>query len=119
MLTTTAAREPLEHELLSATAKRITLVVVLPLIRVGIITAIEARPQLGVAKDLICFVDASHLLLGLLLGDALLDGLVGVELLRGLAVGGLDLALVGVVGYGEDLVVVLALAALQGDLGLV
>lgn len=116
---TTATREPLEHELLSAAAKRITLVVILPLIRVGIITAIEARPQLGVAEDLVSFIDASHLLLCLLFSDSLLDGLVGVELLRGLAVGGLDLALVGVVGHGEDLVVVLAFAPLEGDLGLV
>lgn len=105
----------LEHERVSATmAEGVSLLL---LVRVGVVTAVETCAQLGIAEDLVCLVNLRHLLLGCLLGETLLGGLVGMMLLGELAVGGLDLAFIGIVGYPEDLVIILVLAALQGNLG--
>ena len=86
--------------------------------RVGVVAAVEARAQLRVVEHLVRLVDARHLLLGVLLGEPLLGRLVRVVQLGQLAVGGFDLPLVGVVRHAEHLVVVLGLAALEGDLRL-
>jgi hypothetical protein len=85
------------------------------LVRVGVVTAVKARAELRIGKDFVSFVDAGHLLLSLLLGETLLGGLIGVVLLGKLAVRRLDLAVVGVVGNSEDLVIVLCFAAFEGD----
>lgn len=90
----------------------------LALLGIGIIATIKACAQLGVGKYLVRLVDRLHLLLSCLLGEALLVRLVRVMLLGQLAVGALDLSLVGVAGHAEDLVVVLGLAAAQFDLRL-
>ena len=123
----TTARPELEVEL-TATTRATLLIhegvpttewipVLLLFVGVRIIAAIEARTKFWVTKDLICLVDARHLLLGRLLGETLLGGFVWVVLLGELPVGCLDLSLIGVVGYPEDLVVVFGRAALQGNLG--
>lgn len=91
---------------------------VLLLVRVGVVAAVEPRPQLRVAQHLVRLVDARHLLLRLVLAQALLRRLVRVVQLGQLAVGRLDLPLVGVVRDPEHLVVVLGLAALEGYLRL-
>lgn len=88
------------------------------LLTVGIVAAVEAGAEFGVAEDLVCFVDFGHFLLGLLLGHALGGGLVRMELLRHGAVLALDSALVGVVVHVEDLVVVLRLGPLQPYVGI-
>ena len=88
------------------------------LVGVGVVAAVEAGAQLGVAQDLVRLVDGRHLLLGRLLGEPLLGRLVRVVLLGELAIGRLDLALVGVVRHAQNLVVVLCLGSLECDLGL-
>ncbi|KAI6769465.1 hypothetical protein HG531_010569 [Fusarium graminearum] len=88
-------------------------------LRVRVIAVVETRSQFGIAKYFICFVDAGHLLLSILLGNTLLSSLVRVEDLGLFAVGRLDLAFVGIVFDTKDLVVVLCFAALQSDMSLV
>lgn len=106
----------LEHELL---AERVAVEgVPLLLLRVGVVAAVETRPELGVAEDLVRLVDGGHLLLRLLFGEAALVGLVRVVQLGQLAVGRLDLPLVGVARHAQHLVVVLGLAALELNAGL-
>lgn len=83
------------------------------LVGVGVVAHVEAAAELGVGEDLVGLVDGGHLLLGVLLGQPLLSGLVRVVLLGQLAVGALDLALVGVAPHSDHLVVVLVLAALE------
>ena len=107
----------LEHERVPSGPERAPLVELGLLVRVGVVAAVEAGAQLRVAEHLVRLVDAGHLLLGFLLGQPLLGRFVRVVQLGELAVGGLDLALVGVVRHAENLVVVLCLAALEGDLG--
>ena len=106
----------MEHEGVAVAAEGVPAVLLLLLVRVGVVAAVEARAQLRVAEHLVRLVDGRHLLLGLLLGEALLGRLVRVVQLGQLAVRRLDLALVRVVRHAEDLVVVLCLAALEGDL---
>lgn len=117
---TTSRETPLlmEHEWLTTT-EWIALERVSSLLRVGVVSAIEPGSQFWVTEDLVRLINGGHLLLCLLLGDALLHSLVRVELLCRLAVGGLDLSFVSVAGNTEDLVVVLGLAALQSNLCLV
>lgn len=112
----TAATALLEDELVASAAgaewaavKRLALL----LLAVGIVAAVEAGAEFGVAEDLVSLVDVGHFLLGLLLGHALRGGLVRVELFRHGAVLALDRALVGVVVHVEHLVVVLRLGPLQ------
>lgn len=107
----------LVHEGVTTASEGASMVRVVLLLGVGVVASVKAGAQLRVTEDLVGLVDGGHLLLGLLLGHALLDGLVRVELLRGLAVSRLDLPVVRVIGHAEDLVVVLGLAALQGDMG--
>ena len=102
--TTAAARSKLEVEP-TATATRATLLehegvsaakwisMLLLFVRVGVIAAIEALTKFWVAEDLVCLVDARHLLLGRLLGETLLGGFVWVVLLGEFPVGCLDLSL--------------------------
>lgn len=87
------------------------------LLGVGIVATVKARAQLRVGKHLVRLIDSLHLLLGLLLGDAVALGAVRVVLLHQLAVGRLDLPLVGVARDAQYLVVVLGLAPLKIDLG--
>ena len=59
----------LEHEgLASTTTKAASEGVTLGFIRVGVIASVEPGPKLGIAQDLVCLVDAGHLLLRLFLG---------------------------------------------------
>lgn len=138
MITSSTEREPsreplesttrppaeLELELLVAAATAVAEgaavegVALLLLVGVGVVAHVEAAAELGVGQDLVGLVDGGHLLLGVLLGDPLLGGLVRVVLLGQLAVGALDLALVGIPRHPEHLVVVLGLAPLELDLRL-
>lgn len=106
----------LEEELLAgpagakgAAVERLALL----LLAVGIVAAVEAGAELGVAEDLVGLVDLGHFLLGLLLGHALGGRLVRVESLRHGPVLALDGALVGILVHVEHLVVVLGLGPLQ------
>jgi len=117
LLATPATTTLVEHKRMALAAERVPLVLLL-LVRVGVVAAVEAGAQLRVAQHLVRLVDGRHFLLGLLLSEPLLGRLVRVVELGQLAVGGLDLALVGVVGHTDDLVVVFCLATLKGDLGL-
>lgn len=114
--TTAAGAALLEEELLATAAGAEGAAVeglALVVLAVGVIAAVEAGAEFGVAQDLVGLVDLGHFLLGLLLGHALGGGLVRVELLRHGAVLALDGALVGVVVHVEHLVVVLGLGPLQ------
>lgn len=99
-------------------AEWVSLVKALLLVRIGVVAAVEARAQFRVAEHFIRLVDARHLLLGILLGETLLGGLVRVVLLGQLAVGGFDLSLISVVWDADDLVVVFCFAAFECNLGI-
>lgn len=109
----------LEHEWATAATETTLLerVATTTLLRIGVVATIEARAQLWVGKHLVRLVDSLHLLLRLLLGDAVALGAVRMVLLHQLAVGRLDLPLVSVARDAQYLVVVLGLAPLKIDLG--
>lgn len=85
----------------------------LMLVTVRVLASIKPLLQLRVAQYLVGLVDGGHLLLRVLLADALPDGLVRVVLFRHLAVGALDGAVVGVAGHAEDGVVIFCFGAFK------
>lgn len=85
---------------------------------VGIVSTVKPGAQLWVIEDLVGLVYGGHLALGCFLTQTLRDGLIWVKLLGEFTVGRLDLAAVGIVRDAEDLVVVLVLAPLECNLGL-
>lgn len=106
----------LEHEWMTPAERMSTAWEALLLLVVRVVTTIEACTKLWVDENLVCLVDLRHLLLGILLGDSLLGCLVWVVGLGQFAVGRLDLALVGILGDTENLVVVLCLGPSECDL---
>lgn len=96
--------------------KRIPL---LTLLIVRIVSAIKPRPELRIAEHLIRLVDLRHLLLGLLLRDALRGRFVRVVLSYQFAVDVLDGAIVCVAGNAEHFVIIFLFRALELDVRLV
>lgn len=84
---------------------------------VRIVSVVEPCPELRIAEDLVRFVDGCHFLFRLLFADTLTRGFVRVELLGHAPVGFLDGAVVGIVGYAEDFVVVFCFGALEEGVG--
>ena len=83
---------------------------------VGVVAVIEPGPKFLVGQNLVRFINLPHLLLGLILGNALRGSLVGMVLLRQLAVVPLDRPVIRIATDPQDFVVVLLLRALQKHL---